>query len=269
MAENNVANIQEAPQDIDVDAIAEAPQGEHVLDEPYAALTRILKGHKGPIIKILNYHKEVTEIEQALLEGQQQCVVLNNNVHARLNNPVYRGNGQFYQTFGLKVCTAVGEQGARFPTITTVTTKVGNCSRCYQIGKLGHLCRDISCIFGTYSNFTVRGTCIDVEDLRSAIYPNAPTDAAEYIKISPEEFIEGMDENPMTDCYELNIEHFLHLYVTMKGMPKYEEILCLRRIVDMEETAIMNIIFSFVHGMAIDDQTYIDRLTGNTMMRTN
>ena len=268
MAENNVA-VNQDPQEIDVDAIAEAPQGEHVLDEPYAALTRILQGHKGPIIKILNYHNEVTEIERALLEGQQQCVVLNNNVHARLNYPVYRGNGQFYQTFGLKVCTAVGEQGARFPTITTVTTKVGNCSRCYQIGKLGHLCRDISCIFGTYSNFTVRGRCIDVEELRSAIYPNAPTDAAEYINISPEEFIEDMDTNPMTECFELNIEHFLHLFVTMKGMPKYEETLRLRRILDMEETSIMNIIFSFVHGMAIDDQNYIDRLTGNTMMRTN
>ena len=89
MAENNnIAMIQEAPQDIDVDAIAEAPQGEHVLDEPYAALTSILKGHHGPIIKILNYHNEVTEIEQVLVHGQQQCVVLNNNVHARLNNPV-------------------------------------------------------------------------------------------------------------------------------------------------------------------------------------
>ena len=92
---------------------------------------------------------------------------------------------------------------------------------------------------------------------------------AEYINISPEEFIEDMDENPMTNCYELNIEHFLHLYVTMKGMPKYEEILRLRRILDMEETSIMNIIFSFVHGMAIDDQNYIDRLTGNVMMRTH
>ena len=48
----------------------------------------------------------------------------------------------------------------------------------------------------------------------------------------------------------------------MKGTPKYEEILRLRRILDMEETAIMNIIFSFVHGVAIDNETYIDRLTG-------
>ena len=48
-----------------------------------------------------------------------------------------------------------------------------------------------------------------------------------------------------------------------------QETLRLRRILDMEETSIMNISFSFVHGMAIDDQNYIDRLTGNVMMRTH
>ena len=63
-----------------------------------------------------------------------------------------------------------------------------------------------------------------------------------------------MDDNTMTQCYDLDIEHFLHLYVMIKGTPKYEEILCLHRILDMEETAIMTTIFSFVQGAAIDDK---------------
>ena len=106
------------------------------------------------------------------------------------------------------------------------------------------------------------------EDLRSAIYPYSPEDAAEYINISPEEFLEDMDRNPRTQCYDLDIEHFLHLYVQMKGVPRLEESLNLRRILNMEDTEIMRIIYSFVKGPAIDDETYIDRLTGNKRLRT-
>ena len=42
----------------------------------------------------------------------------------------------------------------------------------------------------------------------------------------------------------------------------------LRRIVDMEETEIMDTIYSFVKGAAIDNETYIDRLTGHKRLRT-
>ena len=72
----------------------------------------------------------------------------------------------------------------------------------------------------------------------------------------------------MTQCYDLDIEHFLHLYVMMKGVPKYEESLNLRCILNMDDTEIMRIIYSFAKGPAIDDQTYIDRLTGNRRLRT-
>ena len=71
--------------DMDVDAIAEAPQEHHLLDEPFASLARGLKGHNGPIIKILNYHNEVSEIEQVKILGEQQCFALNNNIRICLN----------------------------------------------------------------------------------------------------------------------------------------------------------------------------------------
>ena len=74
-----------------------------------------------------------------------------------------------------------------------------------------------------------------------------------------------MDDNTMTQCYDLDIEHFLHLYVMIKGTPKYEEMLRLCRILDMEESAIMTITFSFVQGEAIDDES--DHLTGQRMLR--
>ena len=126
----------------------------------------------------------------------------------------------------------------------------------------------MSCLFGSYSNFKINRISLDVEDLRSAIYPNPPEDAAKFIKISPEKFVEDMDENPMTQCYDSDIDHFLHLYVMMKGVPKYEESLYLRLILNMEDTEIMWIIYSFVKGPALDDETYIDRLTGNKRLRT-
>ena len=110
------------------------------------------------------------------------------------------------------------------------------------------VCRDMSCLFGSYSNFRFNGMSLDVEDLRSAVYPYSPEDAAEYIKISPEEFLEDMGRNPMTQCYDLDIQHFLHLCVQMKGVPRLEESLNLRRILNMEDTEIMRIIYSFVKG---------------------
>ena len=54
----------------------------------------------------------------------------------------------------------------------------------------------------------------------------------------------------------------------MKGAPKYKESLYLPCILNMEDTEIMWIIYSFVKGPALDDETYIDRLTGNKRLRT-
>ena len=112
----------------------------------------------------------------------------------------------------------------------------------------------MSCIFGSYSNFKHNGKSLDVEDLRSILYQHPPEDAAEFIKISPEKFLEDMDENPMTQRYNLDIEHCLQLYVSLKGIPRYEESLRLRALLKMD-----------IEGFNVDDQTYIDCLSGKRL----
>ena len=57
-------------------------------------------------------------------------------------------------------------------------------------------------------------------------------------------------------------------FFTPLRAPKYEEMLRLRRILDMEEMEIMDTIYSIFKGAAIDEETYFDRLTGHKRLRT-
>ena len=86
-------NIKLTMDELNVDAIQEAPLGAHLLDDTATSLFRILRGLEGPQAQIEAYHAEVREIEQVMQQGEQRCHALNNNVRARLNNPVYSGQG--------------------------------------------------------------------------------------------------------------------------------------------------------------------------------